>query len=79
MRLIEAQGYKCALTGCDLNPSNAQLDHKIPRSKGGSDSIENLQWILDTVNKAKGSMSNHEFFEMCNQVVLHFQKFEGSL
>lgn len=71
---MEAQEYKCALTGLDMTPETAQLDHKTPKAKGGDDSIDNLQWILDVVNKAKGTMTNKEFFDLCNMVVSHQKK-----
>ena len=66
--LIKSQEYRCQLSGVLLEPSTATLDHKIPISSGGSDSIENLQWVSTEVNKAKGSMSQEEFMTMCKRV-----------
>ena len=66
--LIKSQEYRCQLSGILLEPSTATLDHKIPISSGGSDSIENLQWVSTEVNKAKGSMSQEEFMTMCKRV-----------
>ena len=68
MGLIESQEYRCQLSGTLLEPSTAALDHKIPISSGGSDSIENLQWVSSDVNKAKGSMNQQEFITMCKRV-----------
>jgi len=68
MDLLEKQDHRCALTGWFLTPDNAELDHKLPRSKGGTDEIENLQWVINFVNKAKGRMSNDEFIAMCKDV-----------
>lgn len=67
-KLIENQGYKCALTGVHLTPNTAELDHITPIKKGGSNEIENLQWVSMQVNRAKGSMLQSEFIEMCRLV-----------
>ena len=68
MQLIEYQSYRCAISGIELTPGNAELDHKIPSSKGGSHTIENLQWLHKNINRAKGSMKQEEFINMCKRV-----------
>lgn len=67
-RLLEAQGFKCALTGRDLNPDNASLDHIQPLSRGGANIMENVQIVLCAVNQAKGTMTNDEFIAICRAV-----------
>ena len=66
--LIDSQGYKCALSGAPLTPESAQLDHKVPLAEGGTNEIDNLQWVTKQVNAAKGTMSQAEFVAMCLQV-----------
>jgi hypothetical protein len=66
--LAKTQEFRCALSGVKLEPDIAALDHKMPISKGGSDQVDNLQWVTDAINKAKGTMTNHEFINMCKQV-----------
>jgi len=56
MRLLKAQDYRCALTGEKLTPNTAELDHKTPKSKGGKDVVENLQWLDRDVNRMKGKL-----------------------
>lgn len=52
---LKYQNYKCALTGEKLIfGKNISLDHIFPFSKGGSDNIENLQWITLKANLNKG-------------------------
>ena len=68
MKLIKQQDYLCALSGEKLTPKTAELDHKVARSKGGTDTIENLQWLDRTINKMKGSMSVDEFVAACKRV-----------
>ena len=67
--LVQAQEYKCALSGaCIKDPNNASLDHKTPISKGGKNNIENLQWLLSEINLMKGSLENDRFVELCCMV-----------
>lgn len=66
--ILERQDYRCALSGVTLKPERAELDHKIAVSKGGCHKAENLQWLERNVNRAKGTMSNEDFIEMCRRV-----------
>jgi hypothetical protein len=71
LRLLEAQGYRCALTGWPLDPETASLDHIFAICRGGEHRIENTQVVHRTVNRAKGTLTNDEFISMCAQVVRH--------
>ncbi len=66
--LLEKQGKRCALSGVELSPNDSSVDHKLPLSRGGTDLIDNLQWVTRQVNKAKGTMTNEEFIQMCAHV-----------
>lgn len=68
MKKIRNQNFKCALSGIKLTPENAQLDHIEPLSEGGTNAIDNLQWLDARVNKAKGTMSQDEFVDMCERI-----------
>lgn len=68
MQLLQQQAYRCALTGKLLTPQTARLDHKCPVSQGGSHDVNNLHWVLETVNTAKGTMKLDEFVGMCIDV-----------
>jgi hypothetical protein len=71
--LLKEQRSVCALTGDSLVYSkmgdNARCDHKIPVSRGGGSKKDNLQWITDEANSAKGTMTNDEFIALCRKVV----------
>lgn len=54
----------CALTGRKLDRS-AQLDHKIPKARGGGDEIANLQWLCQEANYGKRAMTDAEFIALC--------------
>ena len=66
--LLKKQGYRCAVTGQQLTPSDSQLDHIVPVSAGGSNTIDNLQIVTSHINKMKGSMNNDEFIATCKMV-----------
>jgi len=69
LRLLEAQQYRCALTGRSLTPQTAAMDHIVPVRFGGPHAIENAQVLHKDVNRAKGSLTNEEFIGMCREVV----------
>jgi hypothetical protein len=54
---------------------NATLDHKIPRSKGGTADILNLQWVYYdqefNVNTIKRDMSEENFLKAINTIYEH--------
>jgi 5-methylcytosine-specific restriction endonuclease McrA len=66
--LIEKQNYRCALSGVSLTPSDAQLDHIVPVSDGGTHLIDNLQVVHSVINRMKGTLSNEEFRHWCKMV-----------
>ena len=69
--LIERQDYKCALSGIEITPKTAALDHITPISKGGTNQIDNLQWLDRKVNKAKSTMMQDDFIKLCRAVASH--------
>lgn len=66
--MIERQQYRCAGTGVELKPESASLDHKKPRSLGGTNDIDNLHIIHDSLNRAKADMNWPDFVAMCHAV-----------
>lgn len=70
-RMLQSQGFRCALSGRPLEPEVASLDHARPVVRGGSHDIANLQIVHCEVNSAKGTMTNEEFIAMCRDVVAH--------
>jgi 5-methylcytosine-specific restriction endonuclease McrA len=71
LQLLEWQGYRCALTGRLLTPETASLDHIVPVRHGGEHRIENVQVLHKEVNRAKSTMTNEEFVQLCREVVDH--------
>lgn len=74
--IIEKYGYetKCYLTGESVSFTDANsftLDHIVPRSKGGSNTMENLGVAKPDVNQMKGNLLLNEFYDLCEKVLLH--------
>jgi len=69
--ILRSQDFRCALTGEQLTPTNFALDHIVPIVDGGDFTASNSQLVLKTVNRAKNTMSEDDFIEMCRQVVRH--------
>lgn len=67
------QRGKCALTGRKLDRS-AQLDHIIPRCRGGSDRIDNLQWLCPDANLTKRHLTDAEFIKLCAEITKYISK-----
>jgi len=68
--LLEKQDYKCAYTGKNLIiGENASIDHIIPRSKGGSNEIQNLQWVDKDINEMKNDFTHDEFMNTIKIII----------
>lgn len=78
LKLIERQQFRCAVSGRELTPASASLDHIVPLSRGGSHRIENL-WVVDQqVNAAKGTLTVEELLQLCSDVIRHQQNNQAS-
>lgn len=51
---------QCPYCKVAIDPVNAGLDHKMPRSLGGSDRATNLHLTCQLCNRAKGSLTHQE-------------------
>lgn len=47
--------YTCVRCGKKLRKGDADIDHIIPQSRGGSDGINNLQCMCKHCNRSKGN------------------------
>lgn len=73
--LLIAQGFCCAYSGkrLELGP-DATIDHKVPRSRGGSNDISNLQWVSRRVNSMKTDFTHEEFIAACRIIAEKWPK-----
>lgn len=67
-RLWKSQRGKCALTGRALNRA-AQVDHILPRGKGGGDAATNLRWVCAEINYAKRDLTDDQLVALCGEVM----------
>lgn len=56
--LLAQQDYRCAYCSAEHRLS---LDHKTPLSRGGSNWIENLQWLCVSCNSKKRTRTDEEY------------------
>jgi len=64
---------KCYLTGRAIDitdPSSFSLDHKIPVTRGGDNSLENLGVACAAANISKSNLTIDEFIQLCKDVVI---------
>ena len=71
MEMIQRQRHRCAISGRELTPETASLDHIQPLSRGGTHETSNLCIVEHLVNSAKGTMTLKEFVSMCRDVTEH--------
>jgi 5-methylcytosine-specific restriction endonuclease McrA len=65
----------CYLTGeslCLYEAQSYNLDHVIPRSRGGENSLDNMGVATPQANKAKSDLLLSEFIELCEKVLKNF-------
>jgi hypothetical protein len=61
--MMYGQNHKCGNPYCnaDLRHNIPHWDHIIPRAKGGTDSLANMQWLCATCNMNKGDREWYRF------------------
>lgn len=70
----EDKKANCYLTGREIDltsPATYHLDHIVPRAKGGTNDLDNLQVACKEANQAKSNMLTGEFVELCKEVLEH--------
>jgi hypothetical protein len=50
-------------TGTKPGPTRSEIDHSIPKSRGGNNTIDNAQNTCRTCNRQKGAKTSGEFLE----------------
>lgn len=63
--LWKAQKGRCGLSGRRLDRL-AEIDHKLPKARCGTDAITNLRWVCKEANRAKRDLTDEEFVALCS-------------
>jgi 5-methylcytosine-specific restriction endonuclease McrA len=66
MRVLDRDGC-CIYCGKELDKYTITLDHMIPKSKGGNDTMDNLVASCKECNTEKADMLPQEFLESKNE------------
>ena len=70
--LFDKQNGLCNYTGRQLIlQENCELDHIMPKAKGGSNSMDNLQWLHRDINKMKHDLTEDIFFASIKEISNH--------
>jgi len=59
--VLKASGGRCALCGIPKDERPLDVDHIIPRSRGGKNTIDNLQALCSKCNRAKRNLDSTDF------------------
>lgn len=66
------QRGRCAYTGKRLG-RDAQVDHKTPVSRGGTNAAENLHWVTPAANFVKRDRTHDEFVALCVDIARYIE------
>ncbi|EGY23858.1 HNH endonuclease family protein [Desulfovibrio sp. A2] len=61
IRVLKDSGGRCALCGATARTTSLEVDHIVPRSRGGSNSHENLQVLCRDCNQAKSNTDTADY------------------
>ena len=79
LEMVKRQHYRCAITGRDLTPETATLDHIVPLSRGGLHKLDNVWVVHRDVNMMKGTLVYDEFVALCRDVVANGQEMKARI
>jgi hypothetical protein len=69
LELFEDQNGICPYSGRKMTLGvDTAIDHKIPKSKGGTNEIGNLQWTHRVVNQMKWDTYESDFLNLINEI-----------
>lgn len=69
------QLFRCPYTGIGLTiGENASIDHKVARANGGTNDLDNLEWVHRWRNRMKSDMGKDEFAEQLDQFLIETVK-----
>lgn len=74
LEMLEKQENKCAFTDKKLvYGKNLSVDHKIPTSRGGKKSLDNVHFVDKDLNRTKNDLTCEEFINLCHYISNKFK------
>ncbi len=68
---LEYSEFTCHYSGLKITPGfSASIDHRIPKTKGGTNDLSNLVWSHTQVNKLKNNLSEKEFINSSANILV---------
>lgn len=68
------EGQKCYLCGKEIKKrEDAEIDHILPRAKGGENKIENIAWTHHECNRIKHDLTIEELKEKLEAILQHHE------
>ena len=61
---LKEQHNRCYYCGCLLHNIKIEIDHIVPKSKGGNGCVSNLCLSCQSCNRLKSDKTNNEFYEI---------------
>ena len=68
--VLKRAKFRCELCGCPGDIRALQVDHIVPKSKGGSDTLNNYQCLCYSCNASKGARDATDFRSVSNQYLV---------
>ncbi len=63
LKILEEQDYKCLYCGRDVS-EDYSLDHRIPLSRGGKNTVENIDIVCKDCNTKKSTRTKKEYLKV---------------
>lgn len=69
--ILKRQKRLCALTGRRLTAENFSVDHIVPIKNGGKGSLDNIRFVVNDANRARGTLTDAELVSLCKDIMTH--------
>jgi 5-methylcytosine-specific restriction endonuclease McrA len=76
--ILKRDGYVCYLCGLPVKPEDINFDHKIPLSRGGAHTEENIGVTHEWCNKSKKDKTPKEYWEHQRKMVPYINDHENN-
>ncbi len=75
--LLEAQSYRCALSGRELTPEITDAEHIVPLDAGGEHTPDNIYLIVKDAARLKRYLPERDLMQLCFDILNHRGKTYG--